>query len=395
VNRESPEVFSESRVTSHESRIYDVVIAGASFAGLAVAQLVSPAPSVRPDPFNIVRPELVEGRVMSPRVLLIDKGPIGEGVTSACGAPLAIVRAMGAEASVRQVHHDIVIQTPRSRTVWPLPEPFCTFDYRRFCELAFARTGAEFRQATVLGRTGSVVHTSAGDVAGRFLVDATGWRAALTGNTPSVHRWLAFGVETEVAAAVEPGLQFHFVPEIDDGYAWVFPAGDTTRIGVLSYRGRSRLRPALEMFLARLGVAPGGYHGGFLASGFRLPVVDGVFVAGDAAGQCLPVTGEGIRTAILAGLRCGDLLRGVLGGVVTEPQARRAYAEFVAPGRRRYRALAGINALVEALPIPLRGTLAALLGRPRPLRTLLRSYLGILRLDGSSGRRAAPAVAET
>jgi flavin-dependent dehydrogenase len=364
----------DSRVTSHESRSYDVVIAGASFAGLAAAQRASPDSSVRP--------ELVEGRHSRTRVLLIDKDPIGEGVTSACGAPLAIVRAMGAEASVRQVHPEIVIHTPRSRSVWPLPEPFCTFDYRRFCELAVVRTGAEFRQATVLGRTGNVVHTSGGDVAGGFLVDATGWRAALTGDgrPEAAHRWLAFGVETEVDLAVESGLQFHFVPEIADGYAWVFPAGGQARIGVLSYRGRSRLRPALETFLARLGVAPGGYHGGFLASGFRLPVVDGVFVAGDAAGQCLPVTGEGIRTAILAGQRCGELLRGVIGGAITEADACRMYVEFVGPARRRYRALAGLNELLVALPIPLRGAVAALLGHPRLLGALLRRYLGIFLL---------------
>jgi flavin-dependent dehydrogenase len=309
---------------------------------------------------------------------LIDRAPIGDGVTSACGAPLAIVHAMGAEASVRQVHHEIVIQTPRSRTVWPLPEPFCTFDYRRFCELAFARTRAEFRQATVLGRTGNVVHTLGGDVAGRFLVDATGWRAALTGNTQSAHRWLAFGVETEVAAAVEPGLQFHFVPEIDDGYAWVFPAGDTARIGVLSYRGRSRLRPALETFLARLGIAPGGYHGGFLASGFRPPVVDGVFVAGDAAGQCLPVTGEGIRTAILAGQRCGEVLRSVLDGAMSIDDARQSYVSLVSRSRKRYRVLMGINAALLPLPISLRGAMAGFIRWARLLRVFMRHYLGIL-----------------
>jgi len=364
-------------------RQFDVVIAGASFAGLAVAQRVLPTRTPDPGP-------------RTPSVLLLDKLPIGEGVTSACGAPLSVVRAMGAETSVQQVHHEIVILALRSRIVWPLPEPYCTFDYKRFCELAVAGSGAEFRQASVLGRTGSIVHTSAGDVTGRLLVDATGWRAVLTGGTRSAppHRWLAFGVETEVAVNMKPGLQFHFVPEIDDGYAWVFPAGEKARIGVLSYRGRSRLRPALEKFLARLGAASGGYHGGFLASGFRPPVVDGVFVTGDAAGQCLPVTGEGIRTAILAGLRCGDLLRGVLDGAITELDARQRYAEFMGPARRRYRALAGMNALLMVLPIPLRGTLAALLGRPRPLRTLLRSYLGILRGDGPS-RRRVPVVAET
>ncbi|MBI2973155.1 MAG: FAD-binding oxidoreductase, partial [Armatimonadetes bacterium] len=97
-----------SRVTSH----YDVIIAGASFAGLAAAQR------------------------LRGRVLLVDKDPIGEGVTSACGAPVSIVRAMGAENSIQQVHDQLVIHTERSRAVWPLPEPFCTFHYREFCRQA-------------------------------------------------------------------------------------------------------------------------------------------------------------------------------------------------------------------------------------------------------------------
>ena len=347
-------------------RKFDVVIAGASFAGLAAAQRV--LPSRTPD-----------SEQRTPSVLLLDKDPIGAGVTSACAAPLATVRAMGAEVSIRQLHHEIVIHTPRTRTVWPLPEAFCTFDYRQFCELAFAGTGAAFIQASVLGRTGSVVQTSAGDITGRFLVDATGWRAALTGGgQASAHRWLAFGVETEVQAEVGPGLRFYFVPEIPDGYAWVFPVQEKARIGVLSYRGHSSLGPALQAFLDRLGLRPAEYHGGFLASGLRAPVIDGVFVAGDAAGQCLPVTGEGIRTAVQAGFRCGELLQDVLAERESERSARRVYSTFVEQSRREYRVLLAMNRLVGSLPIPLRGVLAGLVGQPRLLQAFMRNYLGIL-----------------
>lgn len=347
-------------------RQFDVVIAGASFAGLAAAQRVLPS-----------RTQDIGHR--TPSVLLLDKDPVGAGVTSACAAPVATVHAMGAEASIRQLHHEIVIHTPRTRTVWPLPEAFCTFDYRQFCELAFAGTGAAFIQASVLGRTGSIVQTSAGDITGRFLVDATGWRGALTGGErPSVmHRWLAFGVETEVQAEVGPGLRFYFVPEIPDGYAWVFPVQEKARIGVLSYRGHSSLGPALQAFLDRLGLRPAEYHGGFLASGLRAPVIDGVFVAGDAAGQCLPVTGEGIRTAVQAGFRCGELLQDVLAERESERSARRVYSTFVEQSHTEYRVLLAMNRLVGALPIPLRGVLAGLVGQPRLLQPFMRNYLGI------------------
>ena len=335
-----------------------MVVAGASFAGLAAAQRVHG------------------------RVALIDKDPIGAGVTSACGAPVSIVKAMGAESSIQQIHDHLVIHTERSRAVWPLPESFCTFDYKAFCELAFARTRAEFIHATVLGRSGGTVRTSGGDVQGRFLIDATGWRAALAGGPASRYvnrRWMAFGIETEVEREFEPGLHFYFLPEIRDGYAWAFPCDGRVRLGVLSYLGRSKLHHALDNFLDRFGVSAERVHGGFLASGLRAPVFDGVFVTGDAAGQCLPVTGEGIRTAASAGFACGDLVQRMLDGILTPDEAAVAYARLVAGERRRVRALLWTNIALLLFPQSLIGEAARLFGRPGPLRFFMHHYLGILR----------------
>ncbi|TMI99240.1 MAG: hypothetical protein E6H01_11375, partial [Bacillati bacterium ANGP1] len=207
--------LADALVANHESPItnhYDVVIAGASFAGLAVAQ-----------------------RLRGKRVVLLDRAPVGDGVTSACGAPVSIVRAMGAETSIQLVHDRLVLHTRAGETVWPLPEPFCTFDYRRFCELAFAHAGVEFIQAAVTGRSGSTVRTARGDFSGTLRVDATGWRAALAvgpGSRYVNRRWMAFGIESEVECAFEPGLHFYFLPEVRDGYAWAFPIGGLVRFGV-------------------------------------------------------------------------------------------------------------------------------------------------------------------
>src|SRR5438128_2254149 len=167
------------------------------------------------------RPEAqrLEGR----RVVLLDRAPVGYGVTSACGAPVSIIHAVGAEGSILQVHDRLILHTSAGEAVWPLPEPFCTFDYRRFCELAWARARVEFIQATVAGRSGSTVHTSLGAFSGTFLVDATGWRAALAAAPGSAYlnrRWMAFGIESEVVCPHEPGLHFYFLPEVRDGYAW-------------------------------------------------------------------------------------------------------------------------------------------------------------------------------
>ncbi|MDR7522343.1 MAG: hypothetical protein QN168_07765, partial [Armatimonadota bacterium] len=306
---------------------YDVIIAGASFGGLAAAQHLRAGP--RPDG--------------SPRcrVLVLDRQAIGEGVTSACAAPVRILEQAGAGGAVQQVHEALVIHTPDGRVTWPLPEPFCTFDYRRYCQDAAAAAGIhapstsggsggpgavggiEFRLASVLCRDGQWVVTSAGAFEGRILVDATGPRAALAG--PSRPRHVAFGLESEVGHRVEPGLHFFFVPEVRDGYAWAFPCGEGTRFGVLSYRGRTTLREALERFMARFGARPDRLHGGYLATGWARGAEGPVFVIGDAAGQCLPLSGEGIRTAVLAGARCGALLQRVLDGTMTLDGARAAY----------------------------------------------------------------------
>lgn len=349
------------------SEPYDAIIAGASFAGLAAA------------------------RQLRGRVLLIDREPIGEGVTSACAAPVRIVEMMGAEASVQQVHEALVIHAPGRDVTWPLPEPFCTFDYRRFClaaagvrpaggggggePIAPSRGSVEFLQASVLGRDGDAVRTTAGTFLGRFLIDATGPRAALAGHGRP--RYVAFGIESEVGTRVEPGLHFYFLPEVRDGYAWAFPCGEGTRFGALSYGGRTKLLPVLERFMARFGARPEGRHGGYLATGWAPGVIDNVFVAGDAAGYCLPLSGEGIRTAVLAGLRCGELIQQVLDGRLARRDAQVAYQASVAADRRRYRGLLWGNLLLLGLPRRWVGPVAAVLARPAIRRWFFESYLRI------------------
>lgn len=351
-----------------------VLIAGASFAGLAVA------------------------RELGPRALLIDGDPVGEGQTSACGAPLRVLQALEAGAAIQEVHRDLVIHTPGRDVRWPLPEPFCTFDYRTCCRAAFAASGAGFLQAAAYGhREGMVALTSAGEIPARILVDATGWRAALsrTPGAPSrgpagVARGPAagryFGLEVEVPARFETGLHFYFLPDtVRDGYAWVFPAGGVVRAGVLSYRARSGLGRQLEAFLARLELPSGPRHGGFLRTRLGPPVVDGIFLVGDAAGHCLPLTGEGIRSAVWAGRICGGLLRGVLADEMTPAGAGAAYTAYAERQRRRYRVLEWSTAAALTLPAPALGALAAWASRPGLLRAFMARYLSMFAVDGWAG----------
>ncbi len=346
------------------NRSYDVVIAGASFAGLAVARALPRS-----------------------RVLLLDRQPLGAGVTSACAAPAETMRLMGAEASIIQIHTNLVIHTAGGAVTWPLPEPFCTFDYTTFCHTAAEGTHATFLLASVRGYDGHRALTSAGPVEGHVLVDATGPRAALAG--PGWPRHVAFGLESDIPRRVDPGLHFYFVPEIRDGYAWAFPCGDRTRFGVLSYRARTKLLPPLARFMARFDARPGDVHGGYLATGWTGGTAGDVFTVGDAAGQCLPVSGEGIRTAVLAGDYCGRLVQRVLDGAMTGAAARAAYRTFVTLERRRYRALLAANLGLLGWPRGWLASAARAVGRPGPRRWFFGHYLGVF-----AGRpvRVAPAA---
>lgn len=366
----------------------EVVVAGASFAGLAVA------------------------RELPGRAVLVDPEGVGEGQTSACGAPVSVLAALGALGAVQQIHEEIVIHTPGREVRWPLPEPFCTFDYRACCRAAFAGAGASLLRARVRGHRGTVAVTSAGDVCGRVLVDCTGWRAALARRAPAagpaagtageapgaVSRgggasFRYFGLEAEVPAARPSGLHFYFWPEIvRDGYAWAFPAGRTTRIGLLSYRAGTRLGPALAALLDRLGAPPGPVHGGFLGTGLLPPAADGVFIVGDAAGQCLPFSGEGIRSAVWAGGVCGRLIRQALEGGIGLDEAAARYRAFVLAQRRRYRVLRWATLALLVLPPRALGALAAWVARPRVLRAFMRHYLGMFAPDRSGVGRGDPAA---
>jgi len=331
---------------------HPVLIAGASFAGLAAA------------------------RILGPAALLLDRASLGAGQTSACAAPAALVECAGAGEAILQRHDHLRIAVGEEEVRWPLPEPFCTFDYRAYCRLAFAASGAHFLRASVqrIEEDGRV-HTTAGTFPALAVVDARGPRSALAGAARG--RRLAFGLETEIPAAPSAGLRFYFLPEVPDGYAWAFPCGPTTRFGVLSYRGKTRLLPALRRFLRRFGLAPGSLHGGFLATGLSPTVVGRTFVAGDAAGHCLPLTGEGIRTAVRAGELCGHLLQGVLRGQWALEEAAAHYRAAVRRERGRFRALLWLNAAVLLLPRPLLRPLLRAVSRPVVLEAFFRRYLAI------------------
>jgi flavin-dependent dehydrogenase len=345
---------------------YDVIIAGASFAGLAVA-----------------------AQLAGERVLLLDARPIGEGQTSACAAPLATLRAFGLDAAVEQVHSELVVHAAGRTWRYGAIEPYATFDYARACQLLMERSGAAFLQMAALGLSDGAVATEMGPFRARLVVDATGWRAVLARSLdPRLARQierrigLSFGIEVNVPYPRREGLHFAYglADAALDGMVWIFPAGERARIGLGSYRGRSALGGELERLLAHLGLEEptsrdgGTIHGGYFPHALRPATVGDLFLVGDAAGQCLPLTGEGIRQALYFGTHLGRLLCETLHGERTLAEAQAEYVALVMRRRAGYRWLGWAQALIPRLPrvgLRLLGDWAA---RPRVQARLTRAY---------------------
>jgi menaquinone-9 beta-reductase len=315
------------------ARDCDVLICGASFAGLAVARELAGSGA---------------------RVLMIDRYELGERQTSACAMPTLWLDAMDLLGSLRQSFHELVVHTPTRTSRWPLPWSFSTFDYRELCALLYAQSGpasAELETATVTGREGDVVHTDRGELRAPLIVDALGWRRVLSNETaiqPPNAR-LSRGLEVHPQGSgtqMELWLDPRYVRA---GYGWNFPAHDELRVGIGSFWPAHHVKQPTVALAGDLGLPPDGYQGNWIPHELRPAVEDGVFFVGDSAGHCLPLTAEGIRTALYFGLACGRELRAVLDGRSTREQALRRYGGFSHSHERKYRWLLRVQSAIGRL----------------------------------------------
>lgn len=337
------------------AREYDAIVVGASFAGLAVA------------------------RELRGEVLLLDRYEVGSHQTSACGTPLWVPERLGVKESVIQVHERVVIHTPTRTVIYDASEsPYCTFDYRRFCLGLLEQVRARFLRTAVRGFHNGDVETDAGRFTAPCLIDASGWHRVLVegeGASLPEEMPLSFGLETEAPYAGE-ALYFWVDPAIlREGAAWLFPIGDRSRVGVGSFAGRSKLRAPLERFLEGLDLGWDRFHGTYFPAGLGAPSVGRIFAVGDAAGQCLPLTAEGIRPAIYFGRICGELVRSAIEGRLSMEEALEAYRRHVLPYRRAYRILRGLQWAVQKMPGAWLGPLAEFGNRPAIRRRWWPRYL--------------------
>ncbi len=355
---------------------WDVLICGASFAGLTVARELAGSGA---------------------RVLILDRYEIGERQTSACGAPTDWLLNLGLGDSIRQTFDELDFHTPYTDKVMRLPWSFSVFDYPLLCELLWEQCGeAEFETAKVDGLEGELppagsrvdpnhvfaVKTDRGTVSAPLVVDCLGWRRVLgAGGYQPPDGPLSRGLEVHPggqADRMELWIERGVVPA---GYGWSFPAGDELRVGVGSFDPRFGVKQPTVELAERLELPPDGYQGNWIPHRLRESTESGIFFCGDSAGHCLPLTAEGIRTAFYFAIAAGRELRRVVDGHADREAALERYAAFNADHRWQFEWLLRVQKLIPRVPPRLLAPTLGAMAHDRFVRWSFEHYLNIAHPD--------------
>jgi menaquinone-9 beta-reductase len=344
---------------------HDVLICGASFAGLAIARELAGSGA---------------------DVMIVDRYEIGERQTSACGIPTGWLAQLGLMDSERQRFDTLVMHTPHGDARYRLPLTFSTFDYREICQLLWRDCDARFETAKVNGRAGIpdgdgaiAIDTDRGAISAPLVVDALGWRRMLA-NGDGVQppdAPLSRGLEVHPSGSgedLEIWIDRRYVPA---GYGWSFPARDELRIGIGSFDPRFHVKDTTVLLTGDLGKEPNEYQGNWIPHELRRATEGGVFFAGDSAGHCLPLSAEGIRTALYFGIALGRELRGVVEGRQSREQAATNYAEFHDSHEWKFRWMLRVQRLIPRIPPRVLGPAIRLMGMKHFLDWSFRHYLNI------------------
>ena len=353
----------------------DVLICGASFAGLAVARELAGTGA---------------------DVMVVDRYEIGERQTSACGIPTTWLTALDLEDALQQTFGELVIHTPHTTVRYDLPWTFSTFDYRTLCGALASQGLFHFETAKVERRDGSdAVVTDRGTIRAGVIVDALGWRRVLGpgANVQPPDALLSRGLEVHPFGGgqdLEVWIDRGYVPA---GYGWSFPAGQELRIGIGSFDPRFHVREPTVRLAEDLMADTVRYQGNWIPHALRPATDGGVFFVGDSAGHCLPLTAEGIRTALYFGLACGRELARVARGEQTRAQALARYHQFSAGHARPFRWMLRVQRLVPRVAPRLLAPGLQVMGAKRFVDWSFGHYLNIAHPSfAAAGAAPAPAA---
>lgn len=257
--------------------------------------------------------------------------------------------------------------TPHGSVRYRLPWSWSSFDYRELCRLLFAQSDARFLTAKVEERVGAArgvadgdhggavdpeiaVRTDRGVLSAPLVVDALGWRRVLGDGYQPPEAPLSRGLEVHPRGTGEDLDVWIDRTLVRHGYAWRVPASGEVRVGVGSYAPRDHVRGPTVDLAGRLDVEPERYQGNWFPHRLRAAAEGGVFFVGDSAGHCLPLSGEGIRTAFYFGIACGRELRGVIAGQQPREAALGRYGAFSADHARGFALALRLQRLLPALP---------------------------------------------
>ena len=271
-------------------------------------------------------------------VVVLERSPVPRAKCCAGGLTVAAWRLLPLEADSIIEHSFRTLRVSSldgGSVVWTEAEPFMyTVDRARLDSALWdeaARRGARvFDSCEVLHieeTPGCVlVSSSSLDVRCRIAVGADGATGLVSHSLfPSRRRHVAVGVvmecERPAGTVPEGGLPVvDLVIGLPDGcYGWVFPKRDVISVGIECHRRLVEREAALSRVRSFAGMAEWrvvyrGAHPIPTARGGSAHFARGrILLVGDAAGLCDPLTGEGIRNALLSAKLAADAISEALG----------------------------------------------------------------------------------